>query len=123
MAAKFKKEFFLPAVPIPDWDLVSRLDDLFRPYLPAPTANARFAPLFRASGARGRYVADNAAELRKLVEAQEQLPTGISRYAQLNELFLHVWMKARLPGMETGGAGAQFESRDERIVNHLKVRT
>jgi hypothetical protein len=110
----------LPGVPILDWELLNRLQDLFGPYLPSATPETQW--LFRAHDNRGEYVARSVTELREEAEAQEEPPDSVRLFvASDNSLHAGPWYELGVTVRMDGSHGLLLSS-DEQIVNHVSTR-
>ena len=65
-------------VPVLDWTLLERLEELFQPYV--PNLDVGRYNLFAAEDHRGSYTAATAEELRREVERQEEEPYEVRLY-------------------------------------------
>jgi hypothetical protein len=110
----------LPGVPVLDWELLNRLQDLFRPYLPSATPETHW--LFRAHDNRGEYVARSVNELREEAEAQEEPPDSVRLFvASDNSLHTGPWYELGVT-VRIDGSNGLLLSSDEQIVNHVSTR-
>jgi hypothetical protein len=110
----------LPAVAVPDWELLSRLEDLFRPYVPSVTTGGYW--LFTARDSRGEYNARTIDELRQEVERQEEPPSEVRVYVDSGSPHLvGTWYELGVTAGSDASRGLLY-STDERIVNHIATR-
>ena len=105
----------LPSVAVPDWELLERLEELFRPHMPMMTWPG-LRP-WHVWDDRGEYDAANVDELRSAVGQQELPPTTIRLGFSTFELdIVKVYVSTSL------GSGGEIESRDEQFVHHHVAR-
>ena len=107
----------MPAVQVPDWELLRRLDELFRPYGPPE------GPCFTAEDTRGAYTADGVDELQREVERQEQAPDEISVYVNEGGKPGPRYDLGVTAARHRSPSPALFVSTDEAIVDHFAKRT
>ena len=105
----------LPSVAVPDWELLERLDELFRPQMPMMTWPG-LRP-WQVWDDRGEYDAANFDELRSAVGKQESPPTTIRLGFSTSKLdIVRVYTSTSL------GSGGDIESHDEQFVHHHVAR-
>lgn len=110
----------LPRVAVPDWELLSRLEDLFRPYVPSMNTGGYW--LFTARDSRGEYSAGTVDELRQEVEQQEEPPSEVRLYVDSGSPYLGgAWYELGVTAGSDGSRGLLYSS-DEQIVNHMATR-
>lgn len=101
----------LPAVGVPDWDLLDKLGDLLRPY-----GRAGFE--YQVQDARGKYAAANTANLRREIEGRS---TPLRTISVLSYGEDGTWMTVYMsPGWL--GFGATVKSSEEQVKNHVAAR-
>ena len=113
--------FDLPQVHLPDWNLIARLEDLLRPYLPTcQSTTGEPKPMYYALDSRGAYDARTADDLRQVVDAQEESPDTVRvtlvSPAMPDQRFVNVFMSSTL------GTGGRVQSEGEAFVNSLRRR-
>jgi hypothetical protein len=104
----------LPLTPLPDWELIARIEQLFREHIPA-WGRVRFA----AMDSRGSYETDDLESFRREVQAQEELPKSIQLTASQtepdgNQRLLNAYMSPTYLG-----SGGRVTSTDEAVVHHV----
>jgi hypothetical protein len=112
----------LPAVAVPDWVLLRRLEELFRPYVPTKSADAYW--LFTARDSRGEYSARTVDELRQEVEEQEEPPSEVRLYvddAGSSAQPGRPWYELGVTLGSDASRGLLY-STDEPMVNHVATR-
>jgi hypothetical protein len=110
MGREFREDLDkLPKVGMPDWDLLSRIEDLLNPYRPNDQR------IFKAEDSRGSYDAETAEELRREVEAQEEPPQAF--IVQMHDTGRVVALR-----ISDIGSRGTVVSDDEAFVNHVSTR-
>ena len=111
MPRTYERSLDLPPVDIPDWDLLTRLDELFRQH-GLPDAERTF----EATDSRGTYSEPELESLRREVERADETPTWVTlRLLTTNRYFVVHLAK--------DWSRASFSSADEAVVVHLAERT
>jgi hypothetical protein len=118
---KFEKSLpDLPPVPVPDWELLGRLEELFQPYVPSVNTGGHW--LFTARDSRGEYSARTVDELREEVEKQEELPDEVRVYVDNRSPQLGgPWYELGVTVGSSASRGLLY-STDEPMVNHVATR-
>lgn len=119
MARQFHQELNLPGVHVPDWDLLARLEELFRPYRPIKSGSGG-ARILSAKDSRGSYDAATVAELREHAEAQEEPPHSVSVMVAGKTVYGKHYDLAvtAAPGRSYAG----LYSEQEEMVTHVATR-
>jgi hypothetical protein len=118
---KFEKSLpDLPPIPVPDWELLRRLEELFQPYV--PSVNTGGYSLFTARDSRGEYSARTVDELRQEVEKQEEPPDEVRVYVDNGSPQLGgPWYELGVTAGSSASRGLLYSS-DEPMVNHVATR-
>lgn len=118
---KFEKSLpDLPPVPVPDWELLRRLEDLFQPYVPSVNTGGYW--LFTARDSRGEYSARTVDELRQEVEQQEEPPDEVRVYVENGSPQLGApWYELGVTAGSSASRGLLY-STEEPMVNHVATR-
>jgi hypothetical protein len=110
----------LPPVAVPDWELLRRLEELFRPYVPSLTSGGYW--LLTAHDSRGEYSARTVDELRLEVEKQEEPPDEVRVYVDSGSPLLGgPWYELGVTAGSSASRGLLY-STDEPMVNHVATR-
>jgi hypothetical protein len=118
---KFEKSLpDLPPVPVPDWELLRRLEELFQPYVPNMNTGGYW--LFTARDSRGEYSARTVDELRQEVEKQEEPPDEVRVYVDNGSPPAGgPWYALGVTAGSNASRGLLY-STDEPVVNHVATR-
>lgn len=119
MARQFHRELNLPGVRIPDWDLLARLEELFRPYRPVRSEQGA-GRILSAKDSRGSYDAATVSELREQAEAQDEPLQSMSVMVAGKTVYGKHYDLAVTAAADRSYAG--LYSDDEPMVNHVATR-
>ena len=119
MARSFHREVNLPGVHVPDWDLLARLEELFRPYRPIKSEPGG-ARILSAKDSRGSYDAATVDELREQAEAQDEPPRSLTVMVAGHTIHGKHYELAVTAAPDRSYAG--LYSDDEAMVNHVAAR-
>lgn len=119
MARQFHREINLPGVRLPDWDLLARLEELFRPYRPIKSEPGG-GRILSAKDSRGSYDAATVSELREQAETEDEPPQSMSVMVAGKTVYGKHYDLAVTAAADRSYAG--LYSDDESMVNHVAKR-
>lgn len=119
VARSFHRELNLPGVEVPDWELLARLEELFRPYRPVKSVPGG-ERILSAKDSRGSYDAATVSELRDQADAQDEPPHSMSVMVAGKNVYGKHYDLAVTAAADRSYAG--LYSDDESMVTHVATR-